>query len=358
MSALDCKPRTAFQGRTAEVTVVPFFSSVPHAAGRPLAAVPGHSVVSSGSMQSLVRAIAIIGLVFAPQVAHAAACDRICLNLMLDDYFSALADHSTARLPLSADVRFTENGTVRTIGEGLWQRAGEATYRLDAVDPTTESAASNSVVPDNGRPVILFVRLKVADERITEIETIVIRSGEGQRSAPETMFDPSPYHLFVPASLQASREEMTNAVTAYLDSLATAGTEAFKPAPIADTARRVENGVQPPLAAGDTQPTINDRLRQGFGNDKLSVTERRYPVFDEARGIVVVIGVMNLDTPGGTPAGPNGHAVNHTGMWKQILVEFFKVSDGMIQEIQATMYDLDDPAVQGPGWPTSATSAQ
>lgn len=306
----------------------------------------------------LVRALVTIALVAAPAAAHAAPCDRICLGLILDSYFEALAAHDPSRLALAAGVRFTENGAVRKVGEGLWQRAGEATYRLDAVDPVTEAAASNAVLPDNGQPVIHFVRIKVVDERITELETIVIRPGEGQRSTPQALVDPSPYHLYVPASLQASREEMLNAVNAYLDSLTTAGTDAFRPAPIADEAVRIENGVQPPPVAGDTpRPSINDQLRRGFGGDKLRVSDRRYPVFDEGRGIAVVIGVMNLDTParppatpGGPPAGPAGHAVQHIGPWKQILVEFFKVSDGMIREIQATMYDLDDPAIQSPGW--------
>ena len=104
--------------------------------------------------------------------------------------------------------------------------------------------------------------------------------------------------------------------------------------------------------------SINDQLRRGFGADKLMVSDRRYPVLDEGRGILVMIGVMNLDTParppqtpGAAPTGPAGHAAQHVGMWKQIIVEFFKVADGMIQEIQATVYDLDNPAIQSPGWP-------
>ncbi|MEQ1758604.1 MAG: hypothetical protein ABL986_09815 [Vicinamibacterales bacterium] len=306
-------------------------------------------------MQSLVRAIVAIAFISLPTVARAAPCERVCLNVILDDFFEALAKHDTSRLALAPDVRVTENGAPAKVGEGLWQRAGEATYRLDAVDPLQESAVSNAVVPDGGRPVIFFVRLKVVDEKITEIETLVIRPGEGQRSTPEALIDPNPYHLYVPPSLQASREEMSNAAVAYLDSLATAGTDAFKPAPITDTARRVENGVP----SGGAQPmSINDQLRRGFGADKLMVSDRRYPVLDEGRGILVMIGVMNLDTParppqtpGAAPTGPAGHAVQHIGQWKQILVEFFKVADGMIQEIQATVYDLDNPAIQSPGWP-------
>ncbi len=306
-------------------------------------------------MHTLLRSVLAVALISTPTLARGATCDRICLTLTLDGYFVALADRDTSRLPLAPNVRVTENGVLSAVGEGIWKQSGEATYRLDAVDPVLEAAASNAVVPENGRPVILFVRLKITDEKITEIETLVIRPGEGQRSTPAALVDPSPFHLFVPVTLQASRDEMTLAAGAYLDSLATAGTDAFRPAPITDTARRVENGVQ-----SDAAPpaSINDQLRRGFGADRLSVTDRRFAVLDEGRGIILMMGVMNLDTParpsatpGGAPTGPPGHAVEHIGRWKQVLVEFFKVADGMIQEIQATVYDLDNPSVQGPGWP-------
>jgi len=286
-------------------------------------------------MHTFLRGVLAFALVCLPTVSRAAACDRICLGLILDDYFEALADHDTSRLPISPTVRVTENGAPAAIGEGLWKQAGEATYRLDAVDPVLESAASNAVLPENGTRVILFVRLKVADEKITEIETLVIRPGVGQRSAPEALIDPSPFHLFVPVTLQASRDEMTLAATAYLDSLATAGTDAFSPAPVASTARRVENGVEPPP---EQMTSINDQLRQASGADRITVVDRRPVVLDEGRGVILVMGIVNRDSPSR----------------RQIRAEFFKVADGAIRAIQATVFDLDDPAVQGSGWPMSS----
>jgi hypothetical protein len=283
-------------------------------------------------MHLLLRSVLVVALVGLPTLARAAACDRICLNLILDGYFVALADHDTSRLPLAANVRVTENGLPATIGEGIWKQAGEATYRLDAVDPVLESAASNAVLPENGKAVILFVRLKIADEKVTEIETLVLRPGDGQRAAPEALIDPSPFHLFVPVSLQASRDEMTMAVDAYFDSLDTAGTDAFTPSPISDRARRVENGEWPDAAP---QISINDQLRQAQAADRFRVTDRRTVVLDEGRGVILVMGITNRGTP----------------LRRQVLAQFFKIADGMIRDIQVTAYTLDSRAVPGPGWP-------
>jgi hypothetical protein len=82
------------------------------------------------------------------------------------------------------------------------------------------------------------------------------------------------------------------------------------------------------------------------------VLDRRFPVVDVERGIVVAIGTMTLQLPAGTLDGPPLHAVaKPDGLRLQVLVEFFKVVDGKIQRIEAVMYDLDDPLHPDPGWP-------
>ena len=51
----------------------------------------------------------------------AAGCDRACLIAMADRYLAALAKRDPSSLPLSSNVKFTENGARLTIGEGLWK---------------------------------------------------------------------------------------------------------------------------------------------------------------------------------------------------------------------------------------------
>jgi hypothetical protein len=47
-------------------------------------------------------------------------CDRACLKGFIDLYMDALAHHDPSRLPVTANVRFTENGAQVPLGEALW----------------------------------------------------------------------------------------------------------------------------------------------------------------------------------------------------------------------------------------------
>ena len=47
------------------------------------------------------------------------ACDRLCLIRIADAYFAAMAAHDPKTAPLAANVRFTADTQVRTIGDGF-----------------------------------------------------------------------------------------------------------------------------------------------------------------------------------------------------------------------------------------------
>lgn len=289
-------------------------------------------------------------------------CDRQCLGKVLDTYFDSIEKHKPSELHAAKNVRFTENGADVKFGEGLWQRGGPATYRLDAIDPEDEQAASNALITDNGKDAILLVRLKVEKKKVTEVETLVVRPGEGQRSDPAGLAKlPNPYKDVVPESGRGNREQLVSAAAAYLDALGkTFGGGDPPTVPIAPDGVRFENGFQTSGLSRGGQPPVS--LAESFKRPRPAgrgptmtgsgVFGRRYPVVDLEHGIVLAIGTMTLHLPPGSLDGPPLHAqAKPGGLRLQVLSEFFKVSDGQIHQIQATMYDLDDPKITNPGWP-------
>jgi len=67
--------------------------------------------------------------------AQAQDCDRACLKDMVTKYLNAMAAHDPSRLPLTANVRFTEDSRELRLGEGLWKtvvRMGG--FRQDYID--------------------------------------------------------------------------------------------------------------------------------------------------------------------------------------------------------------------------------
>jgi hypothetical protein len=310
----------------------------------------------------------MLGIAFNAQASGAAQpkavdCDRQCLAKILDTYFDSIAKHDASELKVSGKVRFTENGADLKVGQGLWQRGGPATYRLDAIDPEDGQVASNAVITDTGNKAILLVRMKVEKRKVTEVETLVVLPREGQRSNPDSLSGTTPtvYATVVPEADRGTRQQLVAAAAAYLDALATRGTDSFKAPPIAPEAIRAENGVQTTgISRGGRAPVS---LAESFNNPvprpaagagvRSFISGRRFPVADLEHGIVLVIGEMNLHLPPGQLDGPPLHAVpKPDGVRLQVLSEFFKISGGQIHQIQAVMLDLDDPKVTTPGWST------
>jgi hypothetical protein len=107
------------------------------------------------------------------------ACTRELLRSTITATFTALAAHSASTLPTAANVKFTENGVVRTLGQqGLWMTAGAVKYAQSALDVESCSSATHAVVPDGTMDIPVALRLKLQNQMITEIETIAVRPGD------------------------------------------------------------------------------------------------------------------------------------------------------------------------------------
>lgn len=139
-------------------------------------------------LRALLLLCAVAPSVATLDAAAQAACDRACLKEVVEDYVAALAARDFKRLPLGDAVKYTENGRVLELGEGFWKTAGAPlAYRDYVLDPESGSAATLTALNEYDGIAQMFVRLKVAERRITEIETIVARIGDQRWFAPETL---------------------------------------------------------------------------------------------------------------------------------------------------------------------------
>src|SRR5215813_4216044 len=90
-------------------------------------------------------------------------CDRECLRGFITDYLNAMVAHTPQSLPLAPGARFTEDTKTMTPGEGLWKGVSKLRpYRQDFLDVREGMAATHVVVEENGSPVMLALRLKIA----------------------------------------------------------------------------------------------------------------------------------------------------------------------------------------------------
>jgi hypothetical protein len=69
-------------------------------------------------------------------------CDRACLEGFVEKYLDAAIAHDPKLLPLSPDVKFTENGQRLELPDAHWKiMTGKGKYRLFVADPEAHMVA-------------------------------------------------------------------------------------------------------------------------------------------------------------------------------------------------------------------------
>jgi hypothetical protein len=109
---------------------------------------------------------------------------------------------------VARDIHFTENLVPLKFGhEGLWTTAnGRRDFNIYVLDSSRGDAVWIGILKENDKPVMVAIRLKVLDRRITEAETLVGRAGLG---AADTVAGPRPdFSQPIPAAERASRERL------------------------------------------------------------------------------------------------------------------------------------------------------
>lgn len=231
--------------------------------------------------------------------------DRSELQHGIDAYLDALVRRDPARLPLAPSFRLTENGQELAPGDGLWATASaRGKYRHYILDPHSGQAAFVGVITENGRSVILALRLKLESGRFAEAEMIVSREDilfyRGGTEALEAMGAPAPvWSEPVPAGERISREEAIGIANAYFSALER--NDGSRTAPFAPGCRRLDNGVyatQNPQFDKPGAPPFYalgpaEQLRLGYFVFVTAIRERRCPVIDEEHGVVFSLPLLD-----------------------------------------------------------------
>ncbi len=275
--------------------------------------------------------------------------DRAALYGHAEAYLEALGKRDPSRLPWADRVTFTENNVQLAIGDGTWNTAsGRRDYDLKMADPATGQVAWFGVIEEHGHPAIVALRLKIERERIAEVEAIVTRKVENSPfPSIDTYVTPRPLMLAdVPPAQRTPRERMIALADGYFDTLQLNDGKLFTH--FTDDCERIENGLQT-THNGDAFPDYpiaafgcREQFEKGqyFYDDRLRA--RRFPLVDEAKGLVLAGGFIDhmgktveFAWTDGTPAKSFYH-FPHT----YCLLEAFKIVDGAIAGVEAVFIDV------------------
>jgi hypothetical protein len=283
-------------------------------------------------------------------------CDRTCLNGYADQYLAALVAHDPSQLPLARQAKFTENGQVLELGDGLWGTAsGIGNYKIYADDPQAGEVMFMGTMLENGAPIILNLRLKIELRRIAEIEMVVARKEAGSLARPENLVQPnSIFAEAVPAAERRSRQNMIAIANSYFNAIEK-GHASY--VPFDKDCNRIESGVQTTnnkqLATSPDSVLglgCEDQIKtRNFQPDTL-IRDRRFAVVDEERGLVFVEGFFDHDAKLRTYTLADGRVAHQTrtAPWTWEIAELFKIQNGKIMRVEAIV----DPAPYGmkSGW--------
>jgi hypothetical protein len=287
-------------------------------------------------MKYLRLVLVAVPLCLAGSAAQAATvdCDRECLRGFITQYLNALAAHQPGTLPLDSTARFTEDSVEMHLGDGLWKDVSRIRpYRQDVLDVQQGVAAAQVVVEEAGSPALLVLRLKVANKKIREIETMVTRTQkEGGLFKVDALQAADKNMASVPEKPQLPSREDAIRIAQFYPAGLKVGSFAAVDAPFASDAYRIENGV---ITAG---PGCSRAGCENIQTQKIMehpfITTRVVAV-DEELGIVLLR--MNFGQTNSYGAG------NALIVWEQ-----FKVFGGQIHAVEAFMKIM--PASMGSGW--------
>jgi hypothetical protein len=283
----------------------------------------------------VVMLLLLAGFSNAIAAGNKAACDRECLAGYVTQYMKAMLAQDPKGLPVAANVKFTEDCKELKLGEGEWKKiTGLTEYRRDVLDVRQGVAVSFLVVKEGTQEVLYNVRLKIADKKITEIETMAVHGQkEGMLFNTANLKTASKEMLKVPEKKQLNdREFMIKAAVTYPEGLKV-GSFVKVDSPMAEDAYRFENGQ---LMAGPGCITFQgcDNMKKQFIPTLAQITHRVIAV-DEELGVVAVR--MNFG-PGSLFSGQGELDVWHS----------FKIYDGLIRAAEA--YCKQVPPNTKSGW--------
>ena len=298
-------------------------------------------------------------------------CDRACLERIVDQYLDAVVAHDPKRLPLSADVKYTENSQVVAVGDGFWKTAqGIGNYKHYFADPEFGQVAFMGTMREADTLLLFSLRLRIELGRITEIETVYFRPGGGgpnniagmdKTGKPEDLWFRS-----IPPAQRLSRPEMISIADAYFTSVQKndgKGIHGTGTYPFTNDCHRIENGAPTtnvPRPPNEKPGTLNlfsmdclAQFKMGLYYVVQNIHSRRYPLVDAERGVVWAHSVFDQGTVNeGVLADGTKHRYNGFNRPSSILVtEAFLIEDGKIRRVEmvgpSATYHINSPWAGG-----------
>jgi hypothetical protein len=305
----------------------------------------------------------LIGMAARAEVKVNVECNRQCLAGFMTTYLNALVAHTPSKLPVTRNVKYTENGVRLNLTDGLWNTASAMpTYRVDVIDEAAGQVGLLGRISENGNNNWFAARLKVEKgKKVSEIETLIVRnisSGELPAGAPKGALNTKPHPLMMEAIPEAKRSPRCDLITigdSYFTGLDTDNDGSH--VPFDPDCQRRENGM---VTANDPSAPKGSMSWMGckaqfdthFSVIVTDIRERRF-IADPVTGLAFGFGYFDHD--GSVPKMSvtlDDKLIDVDKTFRQpfsfIIAEIFKIKDAKIRQIEAVLMAV--PFGMSSGW--------
>lgn len=226
--------------------------------------------------------VLLLGIVPAQGEAVAAAqCTRDGLQAVVDRYLDALKKGDPSRMPLATQAKYIENRKTIPFGQGIWQAPLAFEFQRSLFDVEICETFSEIIAAGISHPYVIGTRLKIADGKIAEVESLV-------SDDDDWLFDADNYLKYsstekwdiLPPEARTDRQTLIKVASDYFDIFQ--DYSAFEKVPWGIPCVRIEGGMYT-NPDNDPDPSCTRGVPKGGG---VPMTNRRY-IVDVDMGTVV-----------------------------------------------------------------------
>ena len=174
----------------------------------------------------MIRSIALLALfcstvsVWAETVPSAAAsgCMRASLQATVERYLDALQKGNPSLMPLTPQAKYMENRNEVPLGQGIWRVPLAVDFSRSLLDVDTCQTFTEIAHTSSNHPYLLGTRLKIEDNRISEIESLVADQDDWLFNAADYLkYSSQERWDILPVEKRSDRQTLLNAANAYYD---------------------------------------------------------------------------------------------------------------------------------------------
>ena len=198
----------------------------------------------------MIRSIALLALFFgtvsvraetAALASAATGCTRASLQLVVDKYLGALRNGNPSLMPLNPQAKYMENRNEVPLGQGIWRTALAIDFNHSWLDADTCQTFTEIAHTSSDHPYLIGTRLKVENNKISEIESLVADKDDWVFNAADYMKYASQEKWdILPPEKRSDRQTLLDVANAYYDIFG--DYSAFDKVPWGIPCERVEGG--------------------------------------------------------------------------------------------------------------------